>query len=303
MKRTYYLLLFMSCMLISSSCKKDTSKQVAKSSPLPAAFSISITHQQAITLNAMLAKGEIKNPNDFLSAVKGLKAASFHTELGGVGQSAVTTLDAPYSPESEDDDMAANEPDFPSTVGEEDYFSHTKPVTTQFQQQLIFAIRKNTIQVTVPFTFDWGTDPNTGLNTITNIRSATPVTLLPTGAYWGTVTQGTGWAVNSGPASSPWLQSDGIGASANAQEERTYVTSTTGGVEVSANANLAAFQVGLKLNANFTVQNAYNIYNQYTLYVNGQIWIEGTTYGYNQPPNTNFQGTCSVTDYGILRNS
>lgn len=295
-----FLLLGIS-LLIFPACKKNVSTQPILPSPFPVAFSTAVTPQEADRINDLLTQVMIKDPFDFVGKVDSIRALMI-SENGGKDLRKVVDLSGAYSAGNDQGNMVVNVPNYPSDLGAEDFITHKKTVYSRFQQDLTFAIRGNVIEVVVPFQFDWGIYANAGTNTISNVRMFTPIQLLPVGAYWGTVTPGTTQYINSGPGSNPYGQSASISAYANAQEIRTQIFSTTGEAKISTNANIGAFQIGAELSAGFTIQSVINIYNQYSMNAHGQIWIEGITWGYNTPPNTQFQGTVNCTDYGILQN-
>lgn len=297
--RLHYLFI---CVIFGIACKKTTSDQIISRSSFPAEFSIPVTKQEATAIHTLFAQGKIKNPSDFLVKVDSIKSATTGSEVGKIEATALMPMGGSYSPSQDENDMAVNLPDYPNTLGSEDYITHTRTITTRFQENLTFPIRRNSIQVVVPFQYDWGIDPNYGTNTITNLRTSTPIQLLPAGNFWGAVTQGTTQGINSGMGSNPYGQSAAISAFASAEETRTAVYSTTGNIKISTNLNLGAFQAGAEFGAGFTISSAAYTYNQYSMNADGEIWIEGSTYGYNMPPNTQFQGTCMVLDYGILQN-
>jgi hypothetical protein len=287
------------CVVAAPACQKSPSIVAHSAGKIAdeTNFAVPITHYQLTILNDLLERGKIRNATDFRKKVDSVVTATSNHELILADQKIVTD---DYSVANDQTNNATNIGDYPNTLGDENYTNHTKTVYSSFQQIETFNIRKNVIKVVVPFQYSWGTLANAGTNTITNIRAYTPVQLLPAGAFWGEVTPGVDQYVNGGGAMDPWNQTCGISAHGSAQEKRTEIWSTAGQIQISANANILAFQIGEQLSATFTVQRVANIYNQYDMNCNGQINIEGITYG--TVPNTNFSGTLYCTDYGILKN-
>jgi hypothetical protein len=295
------LILSISCIIFGTACKKDISKQQTSHTSLPEPFSIAVTHEQAVIINGMIAKGGFQNPNDLHRKVDSVLAAT-GKGTAKVISTKVQVLDDGYNDSQEEDDEFDYIPDDPSYIVGYNFPDFTANINTQFQQQLVFVTRGNTMNVIVPFQYTWGIFPTSGTNTITNIQPTTPVQLLPYGSYWGTVTQGSTQYVNPAPGSNAFNQSAGINAFGSAQEVRTKLVSTNGQVKISATADLEVFKVGTEYQAGFVIQSAVNIYNQYTMTASGQIWIEGQTPTPNTIPYTQLQGTVNAVDIGILKN-
>ena len=301
MRLHHLLILAITCIVFGTACKKENSKQATPRSTLPSSFSIPVTHQQAAIINELLAQGKIKGPADFRTKVDSIKSATIKTGTGKVIANGVTTVND-YTEGAEDQDLAVSLVTDQTTLGDMDIFTRNINVYSRFSQDQTFAIRGNQIKVIVPFQYTWGTFSTTaGTNTITNVRMSTPIQLLPVGADWGTVTQGTTNYINPGSSSSPWNQSAGITAYATAQEVRTEIFSTNSKIKISTSSSVEFFTAGSELEEGFIIQSAINIYNQYTMDAYGEIWIEAVTPGYNTPL-TSFLGTIHCRDYGILQN-
>jgi hypothetical protein len=300
MKHYSLLMLTLVGLLFCNGCKKDSSSTASNQSLFPA-FSVPLSDADLTTINTLMKQGKVTNPRDFLGLVDSIKVA----DENNLSVRAVEPLGNPsdYTDGTDQVNSATSVGDGPSTDGGEDYSTGTKTINTRFQSNMKFVVRGNTIQVVVPFTYDLGILADAGTNTITNLRAFTPVQILPTGSYWGTVTQGATWYVNGGAGADSYEQSAGIDAYGSAQEVRTYLRSVQGGAQISTNANVGAFTIGAQLSANFTIQSATNTYNQYSMNADGYIYIQAITYGgYGSIPTSQFQGTISADDYGILRN-
>jgi len=303
MKFKNSLFLIAKCAIILSACSKKTSDSPVdvpdKYAPTPA-FTTSITKEQAAVLDSLMAHGKITSPADFRKKLDSLKSlASKNGENSGVLNRVADDDPASYNESSENLYNGVTSDNVPGFVVSAD--SYKKTVQANFQVVLDFIIRGNQILVQVPYQYDWLKTSSTGVNAIQNVQQTTQVQLLPTGAYWGEVTQGAGWYVNGQYPSDVWQRGTGITAFGTAQEKRTKIVSTTGKVKISASADLGGFEIGSELEVGFTVQNAYNIYNQYTMNAYGQIWIDPYANDF-QPPRAQFIGNIGAKQYGILKN-
>ncbi|HLZ88606.1 MAG TPA: hypothetical protein VKQ52_15230 [Puia sp.] len=176
-----------------------------------------------------------------------------------------------------------------------DLYNATNPsFSSVFNMQLTFPKRGNTVQVTVPYTFTAVLGAG-AMYQLTGIGPSTfPPQLLPVGAGWGDVTQIDSYL--NGLTNNMYVHAD-------AQEKRTEIVSTGGTIEISANANAGIYQVGAKIGTNFTVQKAFNIYNQYTMDASLNAYI-GVSF--NVPygaPSCQVWGTVTCVDTGILLNN
>jgi hypothetical protein len=121
---------------------------------------------------------------------------------------------------------------------------------------------------------------------------------------WGVITQGVNNYINLINGGGLQPNQAAIQAHGDLDEIRTEIFSTGGNVEISVNANVAAFTLGTKLGANFTISRAINIMNHYTMDAALTVSAQG---GYNQEgaqpaPQVQYMGGILATDAGILLN-
>lgn len=305
MKFTHSLFLIAHCVFILSACSKKVSEpQAADASgkyELAPAFVTRVTPEQAALLDSLMAHGKITNPVDFKNKVDFLTTQSAKKAVNSGILSRIADDDGGYNSATDY---------FLGTIASDPYSGDvifedatTRTVSSVYQVILTYIKRGNQVLVRVPYQYDWTIDYNTMTNTISNLRPTTRVELLPTGSYWGEVTQGDTWYVNPGGiyGDDPQHHAVAISAYGSAQEKRTYINTVEGTVKISTKANLAGFEAGAEIEGGYHVSSAWNIYNQYSMNADGQIWKSPTIQTFPTPP-AQFIGRTNATQFGILKN-